>query len=61
MEFLAQSLSMDHGEYIDIFQVEIPVLPTVAAKVTFTNFQMKDDLASSLFKIPKQYNHDPNR
>jgi len=42
-------------------QVEIPVLPTVAAKVTFTNFQMKDDLASSLFKIPKQYNHDPNR
>lgn len=42
-------------------QVEIPVLPTVSAKVSFTNFEMKDDISSSLFKIPKSFVHDPNR
>ena len=44
-----------------MIKVEIPVLPTVSAKVSFTNFEMKDDISSSLFKIPKSFVHDPNR
>jgi len=42
-------------------QIDIPVLPTVSAKVTFTNFQVKDDLDNSLFTIPKHFVLDPNR
>ena len=42
-------------------KVNIPVLPTVSAKVTFTNFERKDDLKDDLFVIPPSYMLDPNR
>jgi len=42
-------------------QVNIPVLPTVSAKVTFTNFERRDDIKDDLFSIPSTYKLDPNR
>ncbi|BFY99500.1 hypothetical protein BsWGS_02540 [Bradybaena similaris] len=42
-------------------RIEIPVFPTITAKVTFTNFQWKDDLDRSLFSIPGHYREDPGR
>jgi len=42
-------------------QVNIPVLPTVSAKVTFTDFQWRDDLPDHLFTIPDDFREDPYR
>ncbi|CAL1547478.1 unnamed protein product [Lymnaea stagnalis] len=42
-------------------RIEIPVFPTITAKVTFTNFQWKDDQDKSLFSIPSHYKEDPGR
>ncbi|CAG5132433.1 unnamed protein product [Candidula unifasciata] len=42
-------------------RIEIPVFPTVSAKVTFTSFQWTDDLDSSLFSVPAHYKEDPGR
>jgi hypothetical protein len=41
--------------------VNVPVLPTVSAKVTFCNFEWKDDLPDELFVIPDSYTLDPER
>jgi len=42
-------------------QVNIPVLPTVSAKVTFTDFKWRDDLGDELFTIPDDFREDPYR
>ena len=46
-------------------QVNIPVLPTVSAKITFTEFQWSSpgDLAmeNARYEIPQSYHLDPNR
>ncbi|XP_059151622.1 ankyrin repeat domain-containing protein 13C-like isoform X2 [Physella acuta] len=42
-------------------RIEIPVFPTITAKVTFTTFEWKDDLDKSLFSIPSHYKEDPGR
>jgi len=44
-------------------QVNIPVLPTVSAKVTFTDFMWLEDGSGDKdkFKIPEAYTHDPYR
>merc|ERR1719334_2200623 len=44
-------------------QVNIPVLPTVSAKVTFTDFMWLEDGFGDKdkFKIPEEYTHDPYR
>ncbi|KAL4235952.1 Ankyrin repeat domain-containing protein 13C [Mactra antiquata] len=42
-------------------KLEIPVFPTVTAKVTFTLFQWRDDLHDSKFVIPNGYREDPTR
>ncbi|XP_005110838.1 ankyrin repeat domain-containing protein 13C isoform X2 [Aplysia californica] len=42
-------------------RIEIPVFPTITAKVTFTSFKWKTDLYSSLFSIPQTYTEDPSR
>ena len=34
---------------------EIPVLPTIVARITFNDFKWKDDLDDSLFTIPSTY------
>ncbi|KAL3994333.1 GPCR-chaperone family protein [Acanthocheilonema viteae] len=42
-------------------RVEIPILPTISAKVTFQKFMFRNDLTSKMFKIPKSYREDANR
>lgn len=46
-------------------QVNIPVLPTVSAKVTFTDFtwaaDMAEGLAAGRFEVPASYTLDPYR
>jgi len=42
-------------------KLDIPVLPTVSAKVTFQQFRFRDDIPDSLFIIPDDYKEDPNR
>ncbi|XP_045469195.1 ankyrin repeat domain-containing protein 13C [Harmonia axyridis] len=42
-------------------KVEIPILPTVTAKITFQHFEFKNDISKSLFTIPKNYGEDPAR
>lgn len=42
-------------------KLELPVFPTVTAKVTFNFFEWRDDLDHSLFVIPRNYREDPNR
>lgn len=42
-------------------KLELPVFPTVTAKVTFTLFQWRDNLSENLFKIPEDYDEDPSR
>ncbi|XP_071116878.1 ankyrin repeat domain-containing protein 13C-like [Haliotis cracherodii] len=42
-------------------KIEIPVFPTVTAKVTFTMFEWQEELPEELFIIPSDYREDPNR
>lgn len=42
-------------------KIEIPVFPTVTAKVTFQQFKWDDTLSDDLFIIPTDYKEDPNR
>ncbi|VDM21604.1 unnamed protein product [Wuchereria bancrofti] len=42
-------------------RIEIPILPTISAKVTFQKFMFRNDLTSKIFKIPKSYREDANR
>lgn len=42
-------------------KVEIPILPTVTAKITFQQFEFKDNLPNELFTTPKDYIEDPTR
>ncbi|EFP09057.1 hypothetical protein GCK72_003906 [Caenorhabditis remanei] len=41
--------------------VEIPLLATIAAKVTFQKFQFTNDIHDKLFTIPTSYREDPTR
>ena len=38
---------------------EIPVFPTVTAKVTFQEFEWKEAVESHMFAIPANYQEDP--
>lgn len=42
-------------------KVEIPILPTVTAKITFQQFEFRNDIAKELFAKPKDYTEDPTR
>lgn len=42
-------------------KVEIPILPTVTAKITFQQFEFKKDVPKELFVRPKGYKEDPTR
>ncbi|KAL3271060.1 hypothetical protein HHI36_021560 [Cryptolaemus montrouzieri] len=42
-------------------KVEIPILPTVTAKITFQHFEFRNDIPKNLFSIPKDYIEDPTR
>ncbi|XP_014261747.1 ankyrin repeat domain-containing protein 13C isoform X2 [Cimex lectularius] len=42
-------------------KIEIPILPTVTAKITFQDFEFKDEIDSKIFEIPPYYVEDQNR
>ncbi|KAL1456904.1 hypothetical protein WDU94_001591 [Cyamophila willieti] len=42
-------------------KIDIPILPTVSAKITFEEFNFRNDIESLLFEIPKDYIEDPTR
>jgi len=42
-------------------KLEIPILPTVTAKITFQDFVFDDQLPDELFSIPPSYAEDPSR
>lgn len=42
-------------------KIDIPILPTVSAKITFQKFEFRDNISSSLFEIPSTYAEDSMR
>lgn len=42
-------------------KIDIPILPTVSAKITFSQFEFRDNISSELFEIPKEYTEDSMR
>ncbi|XP_069694620.1 ankyrin repeat domain-containing protein 13C-A isoform X3 [Periplaneta americana] len=42
-------------------KIDIPILPTVTAKITFQEFAFRNDIKAELFEIPAHYVEDPTR
>ncbi|XP_022250697.1 ankyrin repeat domain-containing protein 13C-like isoform X2 [Limulus polyphemus] len=42
-------------------KIDIPILPTVTARITFQDFQFRNEVPDSLFEIPSNYQEDPGR
>ncbi|XP_015179885.1 PREDICTED: ankyrin repeat domain-containing protein 13C isoform X2 [Polistes dominula] len=42
-------------------KIDIPILPTVTAKITFQEFSFRDDVDPELFQVPSDYFKDPMR
>ncbi|CAH0549320.1 unnamed protein product [Brassicogethes aeneus] len=42
-------------------KIEIPILPTVTAKITFQQFDFRDDISKEMFITPNNYIEDPTR
>ncbi|KXJ77133.1 hypothetical protein RP20_CCG008208 [Aedes albopictus] len=42
-------------------KIDIPILPTVSAKITFQKFEFRDDISPELFVIPDNYKEDSMR
>jgi hypothetical protein len=42
-------------------KIEIPILPTITAKITFQEFAFRDNLPDEYFQIPPDYVEKPNR
>jgi hypothetical protein len=42
-------------------KLEVPLLPTISAHVTFQNFEWRDDLREYSFNVPTNYVEDANR
>eukprot|EP00118_Oscarella_pearsei_P015613 m.141650 g.141650 ORF g.141650 m.141650 type:complete len:176 (+) comp38348_c1_seq29:3134-3661(+) len=42
-------------------KAEVPVLPTITAKVTFREFALKSDFGLSMFLVPRQYKESQSR
>uniref|UniRef100_A0A914YFE4 Ankyrin repeat domain-containing protein 13C n=1 Tax=Panagrolaimus superbus TaxID=310955 RepID=A0A914YFE4_9BILA len=49
---------MPHGFPV---RLEIPLLPTITAKITFQKFQWCDNLSMKFFRVPRSYTEDTNR
>ena len=47
--------------YSSCIFLEIPVFPTVTAKVTFQEFTWRNDFVIQRFKVPRDYSEDPYR
>ncbi|XP_011866802.1 PREDICTED: ankyrin repeat domain-containing protein 13C isoform X5 [Vollenhovia emeryi] len=42
-------------------KIDIPILPTVTAKITFQEFAFRNDIDPELFQVPSDYFEDPMR
>lgn len=42
-------------------KIDIPILPTVSAKITFQTFEFRDNISPLLFDIPEDYTEDSMR
>ncbi|XP_012266181.1 ankyrin repeat domain-containing protein 13C isoform X2 [Athalia rosae] len=42
-------------------KIDIPILPTVTAKITFQEFVFRNDIQPELFQVPSDYVEDPMR
>lgn len=42
-------------------KIDIPILPTVSAKITFQKFEFRDNIPAVLFEIPSNYTEDSMR
>ncbi|XP_066144370.1 ankyrin repeat domain-containing protein 13C [Euwallacea fornicatus] len=42
-------------------KIELPILPTVTAKITFQEFEFRDNISPSIFEVPRMYQEDPSR
>jgi hypothetical protein len=42
-------------------KVEIPILPTVTAKITFQQFEFRNNIPKEMFETPTNYKEDPTR
>ena len=42
-------------------RIEIPLLPTIVAKITFQKFAFRSDLDAKLFQTPASYREDSTR
>ena len=52
---------MFNHKWHSLFLPEIPVFPTVTAKVTFQQFSWEDNIPEHKFVIPQNYREDPYR
>jgi ankyrin repeat domain-containing protein 13 len=41
--------------------LDIPILPTVTARITFQDFQFDENIPDTLFEIPCNYEENPDR
>lgn len=42
-------------------KIDIPILPTVSAKITFQKFEFQDNISADLFEIPQHFTEDSMR
>ncbi|CAH1132684.1 unnamed protein product [Ceutorhynchus assimilis] len=42
-------------------KIELPILPTVTAKITFQEFEFRDSISPDMFSVPETYVEDPTR
>lgn len=42
-------------------KIDIPILPTVSAKITFQTFEFRDNISPQLFEVPEDYTEDSMR
>jgi hypothetical protein len=42
-------------------KIDIPILPTITAKITFQEFAFKNEMNPELFRVPSDYCEDPTR
>lgn len=42
-------------------KVDIPLVPSVSAKITFQDFEFRSNMQPELFEVPPNYHEDENR
>ena len=51
----SQRISLDYSNLYFNMLTEVPVLPTIVARITFQDFEWNDNLEDSLFVLPPGY------